>query len=136
MPTVNILIAIDVGLALSQRNLDKCVYMMDTNRYFGSNGAGNDELHTVCLNGQRLVWTVVSIDPNLPVAIGGFSSNGNYPAAYPNMINPKPVADTSGTVWGANVNQANTNAQYSVNLLVGDDNTPMSFDPFITATNQ
>ncbi|MYM94138.1 hypothetical protein [Duganella vulcania] len=136
MPTVNILIAIDVGQALSQQNLDNCVYMMDTNRYLGSNGAGNDELHTVCLNGQRLVWTVVSIDPNLPVAIGGFSSNGHYPAAYPNMINPKSVADTSGTVWGANVNEANTNAQYSVNLLVGDDNTPMSFDPFITATNQ
>ncbi|RFP17918.1 hypothetical protein D0T25_12280 [Duganella sp. BJB488] len=123
-------------MALSQQNLGNCVYMMDTNRYLGSNGAGGSELQTVCVNGQRVVWTVVSIDPNLPVAIGGFSSNGSYPAAYPNMINPTAVPDTGGMVWGGNVNQANTQAQYSVNLLVGDDNTPMSFDPFITATNQ
>lgn len=137
MSTVNVLIAIDVGLALSQQNLNSCVYMVDTNGYIGSNGEGGSELQTTCVNGQTIIWTAVSIDPNLPVTISGFSSNndGNYPPAYPSMISPQRYPESGGTVWGGTVNQANNNAQYSVSLAVGDNGTPMSFDPFITATN-
>lgn len=131
MSTVNVLVAIDVSQAVGQVNLNNCVFMMDTNGFLGSNREGGDELLTTCFNGDTIVWSVTPIDPNTVVSISGFTGN-----AVPITINPAPVQQNSGTVWSGRVNAAGTNVQYSISLLVGNTNIPMSFDPFITANNR
>lgn len=104
--------------------------MMDTNGDLESNGEGGNELLTTCFNGDTIVWMVTPIDPNTRVVISGFTGQ-----AVPNLINPSQIPQTNGAVWGGRVNAAGTQAQYTMDLLVGDARTPMSFDPFITATN-
>jgi hypothetical protein len=129
MSTVNILVAVNVGQAVATGNLPPNVYMVDTNGYMGSGGEGTNELQTTCTNGDTLVWSVVSIDPNETVSITGFTGQ-----AIPTMINPAQYPQFNGTVWGGRVNQAGTGIQYSINLLL-EGGVHLTFDPFITANN-
>jgi hypothetical protein len=131
MSQVNILVAVNVAAAISSGNLGEYVFMMDTNDYMGTGNTseGTDELITTVNNGDTIVWTVASIDPNLKVSIQGFSGQ-----AIPNLINPSQYPQTLGTVWGGHVNQAGDHVQYTMELLL-NGTAHMSFDPFITSTN-
>jgi hypothetical protein len=129
MGTVNVLVAVNVGKAIAEKNLGKYVFMEDTTGYVGSGGAGGNELTTTCKNGDTLVWQVVSIDPSETVAILSFSG-----VAIPNMVNPAKYPQYDGTVWGGRVNQAGNKVQYAMTLLL-EGNVQLSFDPYITATN-
>ncbi|MBK8257150.1 MAG: hypothetical protein IPK82_31320 [Polyangiaceae bacterium] len=129
MATVNILVAVNVTQAIATGNLGANVFMMDTNGYMGSGGEGTSELKTSCYNGDTLVWSVVPIDPNDQVSITSFSGQ-----AIPSMVNPAQYPQFNGTVWGGRVNQAGTNVQYTMSLLLAGS-VHLSFDPFITAKN-
>jgi hypothetical protein len=129
MSTVNILVAVNVGQAIATGDLGSNIFMMDTNGYLGSGGGGSSELQTTCFNGDTLVWSVVSIDPNETVSILAFSG-----AAIPNTVNPAQYPQFNGTVWGGRVNQPGQRVQYSITLLL-ENKVHLTFDPFITANN-
>ncbi|HEY8099054.1 MAG TPA: hypothetical protein VIE65_23575 [Methylobacter sp.] len=129
MSTVNVLVAVNVGQAIAQNNLSKYVFMVDTTGYSGNGSEGGNELITTLYNGDTLVWTVASIDPNESISIHSFGGS-----AIPNMVNPAPYPQYNNTVWGGRINQAGTNVQYTMTLLL-ENNVLMTFDPFITATN-
>lgn len=129
MSTVNILVAVNVAQAIAKQDLASNLFMMDTNAYVGSGDEGTNELKTSCVNGDTVVWSVVSLDPNEQVSILGFSGN-----AIPNMINPAQYPQYQGTVWGGRVNAVGNGVQYTMTLLL-EGNVHLSFDPFITATN-
>ncbi|MEC5159744.1 hypothetical protein ACFDR9_005675 [Janthinobacterium sp. CG_23.3] len=129
MTTINVLVAVNVGMAISTGNLSQYVFMVDTTGYSGNGNEGGNELLTTCTNGDTVIWNVVSIDPSENVAILGFSG-----AAIPNMINPGQYPQYAGTVWGGRVNSAGSEIQYSLELLL-EGNVQQSFDPFLTANN-
>ncbi len=129
MSTINVLVAVNVGQAIAQNNLSKYVFMVDTTGYSGNGNQGSNELVTTLNNGDTIVWTVDSIDPNETVSILSFAGN-----AIPNMVNPAQYPQFNGTVWGGRVNQAGNKVQYTMTLLL-EGNVHLTFDPFITATN-
>lgn len=129
MATINVLIAVNVGQAIANQNLQNYVFMVDTTGYSGNGSEGGNELLTTCNNGDTVIWDVVSIDPTETVAIVGFQGN-----AFPGMINPSSYPQYSGAVWGGRVNSAGTGVQYTLNLQL-QNNVKMSFDPFLTAND-
>ncbi len=130
MTTINVLVAVNVGQAAIAQNLNQYVFMEDSTGYSG-NGSSGQELVTTCTNGDTVIWQVVSIDPSETVVIVGFTG-----AAIPNMINPVQYPQYDGTVWGGSVNSAGTTVQYSLSLVLnGDYNTPLQFDPYLTAND-
>lgn len=136
MSQVNILVAVNVSAAIDKNNLTPYVFMMDSNDYIGTgnNTEGTNELLTYVTNGDTIVWRVVSIDPDLDVAIHSFSSQASGETTIPDLINPAVYPQFDGSVWGGHVNQAGDHAQYSMTLLL-NGNHLMTFDPFITSTN-
>lgn len=65
---ININIAVDVIAALSERKLEKHVFLMD-NSLLGGTGQGTNHLTTFCRPGQVIKWLVYAIDLQTPVAI-------------------------------------------------------------------
>lgn len=135
MSKVNILVAVNVAAAIKENNLAKYVFMMDSNDYASTtnHAEGTSELTTRVNNGDTVVWTVVSIDPDLDVSILGFGSIHPAKGAIPNMINPQMYPQHGGTVWGGHINEAKNHAQYTMELLVNGQH--MIFDPFLTSVN-
>ncbi|CAM1348275.1 MULTISPECIES: hypothetical protein [Tenacibaculum] len=131
MAQVNILAAVNVAAAIKSGNLGEYVFMMDTNDYMGTGNKseGTDELHTLVTNGDTIVWSVVSIDPNLSISIHSFHGE----AINEGLIKPAQYPQHDGAVWGGHVNSAGTNVQYTMTLLV--NGKLMTFDPFITSVN-
>jgi hypothetical protein len=71
--TLCVLIVVDTVGALASGGLKNNCYMIDNNHYLGSWREGSEDLHTVCQDGQQIVWDVVSVSPETPIAISGFS---------------------------------------------------------------
>ncbi|HEX4494045.1 MAG TPA: hypothetical protein VIE43_00125 [Thermoanaerobaculia bacterium] len=122
---VDVLIVVDVEGALAAKNLNGNVYMVDTNKFFGSYTEGGEELVTTVSNGENIVWSISPVDPATSVTISGF--NGN---AIGQQI--APVAQPDGS-WFSQVsvpiNSSGTQYQYSVNLTF--EGTTLGFDPFL-----
>lgn len=128
MSTINVLIVVDALGAATSGNLQDNVYLVDTNKHFGSGNEGQAELYTVCHSSNKtsdsLVWSVAPVDPGTDVSINSF--NGQ-------MINsndciPSPNGDGS---WGGKLalNLSKSQIQYSVALNI--DGKEMTFDPFL-----
>jgi hypothetical protein len=73
LSTLCVLIVVDTVGALASGGLKNNCYMVDNNHYLGSWREGSEELHTVCQDGQAIVWDVASVSPDTPIAIAGFS---------------------------------------------------------------
>lgn len=130
MATINVLVAVNVGQAIAENNLQAYVFMVDTTGYSGNGSEGGNELITTCNNGDTVIWSVVSIDPTETVSILSFSG-----AALQNgMIAPAQYPQYNGSVWGGRVNSAGNQVQYSMELLL-EGNVQLPFDPYLTATN-
>lgn len=128
MTTINVLIAVNVAQAIATGNLGSYVFMADSTGLCVSGQSSPNELVTTCQNGDTIVWSVVPISPSDTVSIVNF--NGS---AIPGMINPGAYPQYNNAVWGGRVLSSGTNVQYSMELLL--NNQQMSFDPFITANN-
>ena len=88
MATVNVLMIVDVegALAASPPSLGGNIYLIDTNKYMGSSGEGQNELSTTLNEGDTIVWSVAPVDPSTQLAITGFSGSA-VDAGY---IQPTP----------------------------------------------
>jgi hypothetical protein len=127
--TIDVLILIDVNgaLELNPPIANGNVYMVDTNKFFGSLQEGGEELITTVSNGQTIVWSVAPVDPATSVAIAGFTG-----AAVGSVI--APVSEPQEGTWSAQVDiplntPVNTQFQYSVELQLGGQT--LSFDPYL-----
>lgn len=129
MSTINVLVAVNVGEAIAKNNLSAYVFMVDTTGRSGDGNEGGNELVTTVQNGDTIVWTVTSIDPNEKVSILGFTGQ-----AISSLVNPMQYPQFDGTVWGGRVNRTGTHVQYSMVLLL-EGTVHMTFDPYITATD-
>jgi len=123
-----VLVVVNVGMALLEKNLAKYTYMIDSTGYVGVNGEGGNELLTTCKTKDTIQWTVTSINPGNDVAIAKIYGQ----AVDSGMINVEPISSGGVASVQAYVAKAGTKVQYTMSLIL-DDLPPMSFDPFITA---
>jgi hypothetical protein len=123
MAEINILIVVDTEQALIDNSLVKNLYMIDTNRYFGSYGESGMELTTMCKNNDIIIWRVVGIDPGSNVSISKFTGE------EPHICNPQSQAENS--YWQGTVNGKSGQKECYQMTLVFNDQHPLTWDPFI-----
>jgi hypothetical protein len=125
---INVLIVVDVEGALASGSLGSNVYLIDTNKFFGSYGEGQQELVTSCKDGQIIVWSLASINPGDEADITGFTGQ----MIDQKICLPKQTTLVTGeTVWSARVESQGATAQYQYSCTLSFDGKAMTFDPFL-----
>lgn len=125
---INVLIVVDVEGALASGDLGSNVYLIDSNKYFGSGSEGQEELVTACLDGQVIIWSVTPVNPGDDAEIVGFKGQ---------MIDQKICLPTQSTlvtgetVWAGRVESQGAVAQYQYSCTLSFDGKAMDFDPFL-----
>ncbi|MEH3053773.1 MAG: hypothetical protein PGN13_07145 [Patulibacter minatonensis] len=128
---INVLIVVDVEGALASQDLGSNVYLIDTNKHFGSGSEGQEELVTSCQDGQIIIWSVASVNPGDDAEIVAFLGQ----AVDQKICVPKQSTLVTGqTVWGGRVESQGTTAQYQYNCTLSFDGTQLTFDPFLNVT--
>lgn len=125
---VNVLIVVDVEGALASGDLGANVYLIDTNKHFGSGGEGQTELTTSCKDGQILVWSVASVNPGDDADIAGFTGQ----IVDQRICVPKQATVVTGeTVWSGRVESQGASSTYQYSCTLSFDGKAMNFDPFL-----
>ena len=125
---INVLIIVDVEGALASGDLGANVYLVDTNKFFGSGSEGQQELVTSCLDGQIIIWSVAPVNPGDDAEITGFTGQ---------MVNSKICTPKQSTlvtgqaVWSGRVESQGVAAQYQYSCVLSFDGKNMTFDPFL-----
>jgi hypothetical protein len=128
LKVINVLIVVDVEGALASGDLGANVYLIDTNKYFGSGSEGQEELVTSCKDGQTIVWSIASVNPGDDAEIAGFSGQ----AVTSRVCNPKQTTlPTGDVVWSGRVESQGATARYQYTCTLSFDGKAMTFDPFL-----
>lgn len=122
--TLCVLIVVDTVGALASGGLKNNCYMVDNNHYLGSWREGSEELHTVCQDGQQIVWDVVSVSPETPIAITGFSGR----MVEEGTCAPRRLADGS---WAGRVESRGVFAAFPYAVTLSINKTEMKATCFI-----
>ncbi|WP_437631613.1 alpha-pore-forming tripartite toxin MakABE regulator [Sorangium sp. So ce854] len=121
------LIVVDAEGALSGGSASENSYLVDTNGFLGSWREGTSSLHTVCQDGQVVVWSVTPVSPGGDVSITGFSGAMVSSGACA----PAADDDLGEGAWSGRVESrgAFQSYEYTVSLSVGG--SPMSLSAFL-----
>ncbi|HAA58135.1 MAG TPA: hypothetical protein DCE42_25455 [Myxococcales bacterium] len=126
MKTIDVLIVVDVEGALAG-TLSENVYLIDTNKYFGSGSEGQEELRTACLDGQVIQWRIQPVAVSNDVEITGFTGQ----IISENICNPEKVTALGETYWTSRVETQGKSKTYQYSVNVTADGKAMTFDPFL-----
>jgi len=125
---INVLIIVDVEGALASGALDSNVYLVDTNKFFGSYSEGQEELVTSCKDGQIIIWSVTPINPGDDAEITGFTGQIiDQKICQPQQITPVPGV----VAWSGRVESQGATGRYQYSCTLSFDGRSMSFDPFL-----
>lgn len=125
---VNVLIVVDVEGALASGDLGANVYLIDTNKHFGSGSEGQQELITSCKDSQILVWSVSSVNPGDDAEIAGFKGQ----VIDQKICVPKQTTIVTGeTVWAGRVESQGASSTYQYSCTLSFDGKAMDFDPYL-----
>ncbi|WP_122412940.1 alpha-pore-forming tripartite toxin MakABE regulator [Pseudomonas viridiflava] len=125
---VNVLVVVDVEGALASGDLGSNVYLVDTNKFFGSYGEGQEELVTSCKDGQIVTWSVTPINSGDDAEITGF--NGQI--INQKICQPQPITPVPGVqAWSGRVESQGATGSYQYTCTLSFDGREMSFDPFL-----
>lgn len=128
MKTVNVLMIVDVEGALSSGNLTENIYLVDTNKHFGSGREGQAELVTACNDGEIIVWSVTPINPGNDVQIQSFEGE----IIDKKICVPKQSTLVTGeVVWSGRVESQGASQTYQYNCTLTFDGKPLTFDPYL-----
>ena len=129
MKQINILIVVDTESALASGDLGGNVYLIDTNKFFGSYNIGQEELVSACSDGQVIIWSVTPVNPGNDAQISGFTGE---------MITKKVCVPEQGAlpgtgdiIWSARVQTQGATAKYQYSCDLTFDGKTMTFDPYI-----
>lgn len=122
--TLCVLIVVDAAGALASGGLKNNCYMVDNNHYLGSWREGSEELHTVCQDGQQIVWDVAPVSPDTQVAITGFSGR----MVEEGVCAPKRLPDGS---WAGRVESRGVFASFPYAVTLAINKTEMKATCFI-----
>jgi hypothetical protein len=125
---INVLIVVDVEGALASNDLGSNVYLIDTNKFFGSGSEGQTELVTACMDGQIIIWSVAPVNPGDDAEITGFTGQ---------MVNQKicvpqqTTMPTGDVVWSGRVESQGATGKVQYSCTISFDGKNLAFDPFL-----
>jgi hypothetical protein len=132
---INIVLAVDVIAALSNRSLEGSLYMMDDGPLPGEH-QGTSHLTTCCWPGWEITWTAHQVDLQTPVAIksirfkrldpGGTATTeaaDDAPVAQPSAANAPTPASTAANDPSASVGDAGIEGWTAPDEIPGDPST-------------
>jgi len=130
---IDVLVVVDTAGATQSNppNANGNVYMVDTNKFFGSLQESGEELITAAAAGQTIVWSVTPVDPAASVAIVNFTGQ-----AVGHQITPTAQGSAWGSDWSSTAfldpGTSGQRYQYTIGLqFEGPNGVQLSFDPFI-----
>lgn len=124
---ISILIVVDALGAAATGSLRDNVYLVDTNSFIGSWSEGQDDLHTVCQDGQVLNWTATTVSPSNDTTIIGFSGD----MVSERICVPSRQGIGGEARWQGRVQSHGQAQQYAYSVQLSVDGEPMTFTPFI-----
>jgi hypothetical protein len=127
MKKIEVLIIVDASGALASNDLSNNVYLVDTNKYFGSWGEGACELHTACHDQQSICWRVTPISQDNEVSISQFTGQ----IITSKVCVPVAVGTPSDPYWEGNVETQGATGSYQYSVVLVIDGKSMQFDPFL-----
>lgn len=127
MNVIDILIVVDTLGASTSENLQNNVYLIDTNKYIGSLGEGQGELHSVCHDGQIVKWHVTPIDSSADVEITQFTGQ----IITSNVCNPVKQGVEGDIYWEGRVETQGATGTFQYSCILTIDGKAMAFDPFL-----
>jgi hypothetical protein len=122
--TLSVLLVVDTAGALATGSLSGNCYMVDTNGYLGSWGEGTPALHTVCEDGQTLVWSVAPVSADAQVTITGFSGDMVAQSVC------RPAVNAAG-VWAGVVETHGAFASYAYTVTVSIGGAALSVGCYV-----
>ncbi len=130
MNQVDVLIVVDAEGALASGDLGANVYLIDSNKHVGSGNEGQQELMTVCKDGQVINWRITGVSPSSDVVITQYTGQ---------MINDKvcvpiPVTSVDGPYWQGRVEAQGTKGNQQYSVVVSIDGRAMTFDPYLVVS--
>ncbi len=112
--TITIATVIDVVGALASDTLSEHIYLMDTNKANGSTGLGTENLKTMVKKGDRLVWTLLTLECEAYAIIEDIIIDKDY--CKPKK---KTYEGTDITYWVGTVKKDVKVAPYKIKFKVG-----------------
>jgi hypothetical protein len=127
MSSVSVLIVVDAFNALATGNLQENVYLVDTNKYFGSGNEGQAELQTACADGQIINWRITPVAPDTNAVLTGFTGQ----IITESICNPVQQGLVGDEYWSSRVETQGKTGTYQYSAKVTIDGREMTFDPFL-----
>ena len=118
--TISIVSLVDVVGALASDNLDENIYLMDNNKPFGSHGEGTSGLQTAVEEGDVLIWTTASMEPEAYASISAIEIDSEICAPE-----KKTYPGSDVTYWSGKVKKSVKHCPYRLKVLVGTRTTPL-----------
>lgn len=100
--------------------------MVDTNKYVGSWQEGTEGLHTVCEDGQEIVWSSAPVSAEAHLEITGFSGQ----MVQEGVCAPRQLAQSEGA-WIGQVQSRGAYASFPYNVTLSLDGKQMQASCFL-----
>lgn len=120
MKTITIISLVDVVGALASGTIGGNLYLLDNNRLGGSSGEGTEVLKTMVNEGDQLVWTVMSLEPEAYASIDGILIDSDY--CEPEQ---KTYEGSDVTYWVGKVKKKLQTVPYKLKVAVGTRPEPL-----------
>ncbi len=130
MNDIDVLIVVDVLGAVTSGDLGSNVYLIDTNKHFGSGNEGQEELQTACKDGQILRWRLASISASDDAEITGFTGV----MVDQRVCTPVQQGMSGDTFYEGRVESRGTAATYQYSVELSFDGKAMTFDPALVVS--
>jgi hypothetical protein len=127
---IDVLVVVDAVAAASTGNLGNNVYMVDTNKHFGSGNEGQAELYTACHDNQTINWRVAGVSPSSDVKISGFTGQ----LIDGKICMPEETGIVTDRYWSGVIQARGEYADYQYSIVVRINDTDYTFDPFVRVT--
>lgn len=127
MKNIDVVIIVDTEGATASGDLQSNVYLVDTNKYFGSGAEGQAELRTACQDGQFVKWRVEAVSPSSDVGIVGFSGQ----IIDQKVCQPQKQGMEGDIFWEGRVETQGETGTYQYSTVLSIDGRQMTFDPFL-----
>jgi hypothetical protein len=127
MKTITIVSVVDVVGALADESLNYNIYLFDNNKTSGSQNLGTDCLKTKVSVGDRLLWTIMAMEPESYSAINQITIDKTV--CEPAL---RTYEGSDVTFWEGIVKKDIEEVPYSISFAFGNKDTIISTDTHST----
>lgn len=124
MNRVDIAVVVDTEGTLAAGTLENSLYLVDTESYLGSWAEGTNSLHTICRDGQVLVWRAIAISPESDVNLISF--DGEMVSSGICIVNR--IEGVDGPYWEGKVQSRGSFGSYGFAGTISIDGRSFRFN--------